>query len=290
MPVAIPLAIAGASVAGAAISSRASQRAGQQISNATDAATAEQRRQFDEMRRLAMPGYNRAEAAAGVYGQALGLGAMTGGQAYQPAGQQYGTAAGYQGASSGYQGSQTAYGRTSAMQTLEGADGPDGMSYQGMMTGGADPQVQPLNYTGQAGAGGVTGGGQLDIAQQVMNTPGYQAQLDQGIRSIDRAAPLTGGMYSGRRMKALNNYGQQTFGAYYDNWMNRVGGIAGQAPVIAQNIGQAGQNSANSIGQLMMTGARARADGINNSAQAWGSAFGDAAGAGGYFYGQGGRG
>lgn len=282
MPVAIPLAIAGASVAGAAISSRASQRAGQQISNATDAATAEQRRQFDEMRRLAMPGYNRAEAAAGIYGQALGLGSMTGGQAYQPAGQQYG------GQTQQGSGNYAGYGGGVYQQEVSRTD-PEfgGLEGSGLyMTGGGQPQTQPQANGAQGGM--MTGG--LNIAQQVMNTPGYQAQLDQGIKSIDRAAPLTGGIYSGRRMKALNNYGQQTFGAYYDNWMNRVGGIAGQAPVIAQNIGQAGQASANNIGNLMMTGARARADGINNSAQAWGSAFGDAAGAGGYFYGRGGRG
>lgn len=259
------------------------------MSNATDAATAEQRRQFDEMRRLSMPGYNRAEAAAGIYNQALGIGAMTGGS-YQPAGQQYGTqpqqGSGYSVPS--YDGRQDGtYARM--MQMVQ--DGQiQGDAQPGM--GAVQPGQPQINGgpPGGAQSGAMTGGGQLNIAQQVMNTPGYQAQLDQGIRSIDRAAPLTGGMYSGRRMKALNNYGQQTFGAYYDNWMNRVGGIAGQAPVIAQNIGQAGQQNANNVGNLMMTGARARADGINNSAQAWGSAFENIAGAGGYFYGQGGRG
>lgn len=112
------------------------------------------------------------------------------------------------------------------------------------------------------------------VASQVMNTPGYQAQLDQGIKTIDRAAPLSGGMYSGRRMKALDSFGQQTFGGYYNDWLNRVGGVAGQGAQTAQSIGQAGQQNATNVGNLMTTGANARANGALNSANAWTSAIG----------------
>ena len=131
-------------------------------------------------------------------------------------------------------------------------------------------QVQPAQSGSNQGA--------LDIGAQVRNTPGYQEQLRAGITAIDRAAPLTGGMYSGRRMKALEAHGQNTFGGYYNDWMNRVGGIAGQAPQIASNIGNAGMQNANNVGQLMMTGANARAQGQTNSANAWTGAIGTGVG------------
>lgn len=114
---------------------------------------------------------------------------------------------------------------------------------------------------------------QQQITDQVMQTPGYQTQLDQGLKSIDRAAPLTGGMYSGRRMKALNDYGQNTFGSYYQDWMNRVGGVAGQGQQVAQNVGQAGMQNAQNVGGLMVQGANARAQGSLNSAAAWTNAM-----------------
>lgn len=141
------------------------------------------------------------------------------------------------------------------------------------MTGsGAKPGVgTPVAGTTQYGA--ATQDPILNIADQVMQTPGYQTQLDQGLKSIDRAAPLTGGMYSGRRMKALNDYGQNTFGAYYDNWLNRVGGVAGQGQQVAQNVGQAGMQNAQNVGGLMVQGANAKAQGSLNSAAAWTNAM-----------------
>lgn len=262
MPVAVPLAIAGASVAGAAISSRASSSAARTVQQSTDRAADLQNQQFQQLLQLQMPAYNRANAAGDVYSRALGIG---GGGSTQPApsysvsGQQYGLPA-------AYQGSGTAYSRSREMQAGGDMQLSD-ESFGGLMTGNLNPQPQAN------GTGGAMTGGQLDIASQVMNTPGYQAQLDQGIKSIDRAAPLTGGMYSGRRMKALNDYGQNTFGSYYNDWMNRVGGLAGQSVQIGNNIGQAGMQNAANVGNLMMTGANARAQGSLNSAGAWNGAI-----------------
>jgi hypothetical protein len=147
----------------------------------------------------------------------------------------------------------------------EDVSGPQ-VFYGGAGVPGNDPQVQPGQAGGNQGA--------LDIGAQVRNTPGYQEQLRAGITAIDRAAPLVGGMYSGRRMKALEAQGQNTFGSFYNDWLNRVGGIAGQAPQIAGNIGQAGMQNASNVGNLMMTGANARAQGQTNSANAWTGAIG----------------
>jgi hypothetical protein len=297
MPVGATLAVAGAGLASGAMSSSAARSAARTQQQGTDAAVAEQRRQFDEMVRLSRPGLDRANSAAETYMRALGLGGPQQPQT-QPRQQNYqGQPGGINGG--GYSGSGPVggFGQGGASdmavqmapRLMTGGKGgepqlmPGGEDFSGpqVYTGGAvpgDPQVLP----GQPGQPGEAGGNQgaLDIAELVRNTPGYQAQLDQGIRSIDRAAPLVGGMYSGRRMKALEGHGQQTFGSYYDNWMNRVGGMAGQAPQIAQNVGQAGMQNANNIGGLMVQGANARAQGAVNSASAWGGALGDVVGAG----------
>lgn len=271
MPIGIGAAalIGGGLLGSAALSSNASKQAGKTVSGATDRAADLQNQQFQQLLRLQMPSYNRAEGAAGVYGQALGLpqmGATGYGGQPQPGGNVPGAQPGMMtgGGGAGWEarmarGGGLTSGMTGETQYLGGE--------VGIGQGGAPAPVQ-------VPAGGQPAQPQLSIADQVRNTPGYQAQLDQGIKAIDRAAPLVGGMYSGRRMKALEGHGQQTFGSYYNDWMNRVGGIAGQAPQIASNVGQAGMQNAQNMGNLWMTGANARAQGQQNSAAAWTGAVG----------------
>ncbi len=267
------LLIGGGLLGSAALSSNAANRAGQTVANATDQAAQLQNQQFQQLLQLQMPGYRRAEDAGSLYSQALGIPSrpMT-----QP--QTYGT--GQPGATVSYGGNgmvgQTGFGGG----MTSGRYDPEAGQYDQYATpttdqpqvngGGGDGYTSP---TGPAPAGGPMTGG-ADIGALVRATPGYQNQLDQGIKSIDRAAPLVGGMYSGRRMKALNDYGQQTFGSYYNDWMNRVGGVAGQSQQISSNIGQQGAQSAATQGGLMVQGANARAQGQMSSANAWSGAIG----------------
>lgn len=260
------LLVGGGLLGSAALSSNASKQAGKTVAGATDQAAKLQNDQFNKLLALQMPGYNRANAAGDLYSRALGIG----GTQQPPQQQSYAQPS----MTGGY--------------TVPSYDGRQGGTYARMIQMVQDGQLQgdPVGGMGTTQYGqaqavpetqGQTApmqGGQADIAAQVMGTPGYQTQLDQGLKSIDRAAPLVGGMYSGRRMKALNDYGQQTFGSYYNDWMNRVGGVAGQEQQITSAIGQAGQANANNVGQLMMTGANARAQGSLNSASAWSGAIG----------------
>jgi hypothetical protein len=287
MPIGIPAAalIGGGLVGSAALSSSASRSAGSTISQSTDRAADLQNQQFQQLLALQMPAYRRAEGASGTYMQALGLGGPQSQPRQAPGGFQGGgglmTGGGFQGVSGGpsqggFQGggaSDMAVQMSPGLMTGGGQSMPGGedvggpqIFYGGAGVPGNDPQVQPGQAGGNQGA--------LDIGAQVRNTPGYQEQLRAGITAIDRAAPLVGGMYSGRRMKALEAQGQNTFGSFYNDWLNRVGGIAGQAPQIAGNIGQAGMQNASNVGNLMMTGANARAQGQTNSANAWTGAIG----------------
>lgn len=279
MPVGAGVAIAGAGLASGAMGASASKKAGAQVAASTDRAAELQNQQFQQLLALQMPGYQRGEAAASLYARALGIpmpnapqpqagyptgGMMTGGYGYASGGAGYSGNPQMQLADGGTQD----YATSPTMRMMTG-------SYTSNPGGAPAPQQVPL---GPEVAGSQPGA--LSIADQVKATPGYQAQLDQGLKAIDRAAPLVGGMYSGRRMKALNDYGQNTFSGFYADWMNRVGGMAGQGAQAAQNIGQAGMNNAANVGNLMMTGARAQAQGTVNSANAWSGAIGDAVGAG----------
>lgn len=264
--------IGGGLLGSAVLGSNASKKAGQQVADGSAAAVAEQRRQFDQLIQLSRPGYDRANQAAGVYMQALGLGGSA-----QPAQQNYNVQPGQGVQSGGWQGGYGNGGMAEAQRVGDDlAVSPQMRLMSGSYTSGQSSVPPPQQV--QTGAPGLptTGGqqGALDVANLVKQTPGYQAQLDQGLKAIDRAAPLTGGMYSGRRLKALNDYGQNTFGSYYSDWMNRVGGMAGQAPQIAQNMGQAGMQNAAQVGGLMMTGANARANATINGANAWTGAIG----------------
>lgn len=253
------LAIGGGLAGSAAISANASSKAGKAVASAADAAAQLQNQQFEKQLALMMPGYNRAEQAAGVYGAALGLPSMTGGSKV------YGAAA----PAADYSGYMTA--NPDVMQAYQAGQFGD-LS----MTDAA--QQHFMQYGQSEGRAAPVATPAPTIGEQVMQTPGYQAQLDQGLKAIDRAAPLVGGMYSGRRMKALNDYGQNTFGSYYNDWLNRVGAVSGQSQPIASNIGQAGAAAATNAGGLMVQGANARANAALNSANAWTSAIGTGAG------------
>lgn len=264
------LLIGGGLLGSAALSSNAASSAGRTVANATDQAAQLQNQQFQQMLALQMPGYNRAEQAAGLYGAALGIPSMTGGS--YPTGQDGGTVS-YGGTGGMMTGGQDWNAYLNQNPDVLNAVSAGGFAGAGGMTGAAQRHYQEYGVKeGRAAPAVVTP--QQQISQQVMNTPGYQTQLDQGIKSIDRAAPLVGGMYSGRRMKALNDYGQNTFGSYYQNWLGQVGGVAGQAAPIAQNIGAQGQQNANNVGGLMVQGANARAQGQQSSANAWSGAIG----------------
>ena len=282
MPALPAIAMVGGSLIGGALSSNASNNATRAQTAASDAAVAEQRRQFDQMMRLLMPSYDRSNYAANIYMQALGIpmqgGASGGGQGGTPLPgnptPQYPNGQPPQTAGGGFLSDWTSVGNGGDLRYTPGAQGGgDAALFSPTMTG------QPLVNGGPNQTGGQTPTmTQQGIYDMVRQTPGYQAQLQQGMDAIDRAAPLRGGMYSGRRMQALNDYGQNTFGSYYNDWMNRVGGLAGQAPQIGGQIGQMGMNMAGNIGNLMINRGNAQAQGALNSASAWNGAIGQGLG------------
>lgn len=95
------------------------------------------------------------------------------------------------------------------------------------------------------------GGDAYDVTQ----LPGYQAALEQGLSSVNQGAAGTGMLMSGSRMKGLQSAGQQVFGNYYNNYMNRLQGMMNMGQSSVMGMGQLGQQAAG----LNMQGAQGTA-------------------------------
>lgn len=266
---------------------KAATQAGQLAADAADKGVAENARQFDITRSYYDPIYNDSRAAASLYNTALGIQpstttptpaapavaanpTMTGGgidyRAYVQGNPDLQAEFGR--VSQQFGGDPAAYGKFH----YETFGRNEGRTLPTMTGGQSTPTQAPA--PAQA-APSLTRDG---VISMVNNTPGYQAQLSEGLKAVDRAAPLRGGMYSGRRMKALDDYGQQTFGSYYQNWLDRVGGVAGTGTGAASGVSNAGQASTNSSNNLRMVGAGAQGNAKVNAANTWSGFLGDTAG------------
>lgn len=110
-------------------------------------------------------------------------------------------------------------------------------------------------------------------------SPGYQWQLEQGLRAVDASASARGILSSGATQKAAMRYAQglasQDFGAYY----NRLMGMTQLAQNSAAGVGASGVQTAGGVAQTQMAlgGAQASiygnaAQGIGNSLNTYGNA------------------
>jgi len=80
------------------------------------------------------------------------------------------------------------------------------------------------------------------IAENVSNQPGFQAQLQQGVDAIQKSAAAKGWTGSGAILKELSNLGQGQLNSYYNNMLNQLSTIAGS-----------GQSAANTVAGLQST-------------------------------------
>lgn len=100
-------------------------------------------------------------------------------------------------------------------------------------------------------------------------TPGYQFNLNQGQKALDRAASARGGYFSGQALTDATQYAQglaqQTYQDAYNNWLsdrNQRLGAAGQAAGITQGIGETRATNALNTGQTLAQSASALLGGL----------------------------
>jgi hypothetical protein len=125
---------------------------------------------------------------------------------------------------------------------------------------------------------GMTGPG------DVMNEPGYQFGLQQGIGAIEQGAAARGGLYSGAAGKELaqfgNDYATTKYGDAFNRqqsqvntrW-NRLAGLAGIGQTANQQVQTQGARYANAAGDAAMSNANAQGAAGMQQAGMWGNAI-----------------
>lgn len=133
------------------------------------------------------------------------------------------------------------------------------------------------------------------------NDPGYQFRLQQGQQALERSAAAKGNLLTGNTARDINSYGQDYASNEYNNVYNRALGqyqqnynifnqnqakqynalasLAGVGQTTAGQLGSAGQQAANNVGNILLTSGAQQGQQINNAAAARASGYVGAANA-----------
>jgi hypothetical protein len=120
---------------------------------------------------------------------------------------------------------------------------------------------------------------------QFQEDPGYAFRLSEGTKALERSAAARGGLLSGATLRGITRYGQDMGSQEYQNAFNRyqaernarlnpLQSLAGVGLTTAQTLGTSGQTMANNVGEMLTSGAAARASGYVGQANALTSALG----------------
>lgn len=116
---------------------------------------------------------------------------------------------------------------------------------------GAAANSRLSDLLGTSGNSGASGYGSLTTpfsASDLQNDPGYQFQLEEGNKALDRKSAASGNYFSGSALKAAEDYGQgladttlnQAYQRYLSGNQQQYSQLAGQAGVGANAATQAG--------------------------------------------------
>jgi hypothetical protein len=105
-------------------------------------------------------------------------------------------------------------------------------------------------------------------------SPGYEFRVQQGEKGVLNSLSSMGMKNSGKALKSLETFRQGIASDEYNNWLNRVAGIAGAGQSQSTSLGGMGQNAANAMGQNMQSAGAARASGYVGASNAWSQGIG----------------
>lgn len=107
----------------------------------------------------------------------------------------------------------------------------------------AGTQVQPYADAGTSAldqlkaALGLSGDSARDqFVNNFRTSPGYQFQMDQGVKALDSSAAAKGGLYSGAQGKALTTFGQGLADQDYSSFLDRLTGLVSGGQNAASNL------------------------------------------------------
>lgn len=152
-------------------------------------------------------------------------------------------------------GAKSAANKAAAAQTASAQAGIDEQRRQYDQT---RTDLQPWMQQGASAAGaqgdllGLNGpeAQQAAIAAQ-QNSPMYESLFRNGVNTTLANASATGGLRGGNTVSALYDKGKDTLAQVIDAQLSRLGGVSAQGQNAAAQVGTLGQNSANSISQLL---------------------------------------
>lgn len=264
MPV-VPFIPAIASVAGAAIGASATNKAAKQgaaaSQQATNATIAEQRRQFDIGQQNQQPWLTTGTGALNQLASLYGL----------PTSQ----------AGGGSSGQFNAQGYLAANPDVAAAVGAGGF--------GGDPYAHWQEYGQSEGrTGGFAAPAQAGDAAPTgmaafVASPDYQFRQNEQMRALTARNAALGIQDSGAAQRSALQLSGNLASGELNNYANRLSSLAGVGQTAAQNTAAAGQNFANSMGQVLGNNAQNLASSYatqgQNNANLW-SGIGGAVGAG----------
>lgn len=147
--------------------------------------------------------------------------------------------------------------------------------YKAMYEQGRD-DLAPYRGVGPNALGAL----QNQIGTDYTKSPGYQFRLNEGLNAAQQSAAARGSLNSGATLRGLTEYGQNFATNDYNNWLQRLSGLAtigqnsaaGSAAAGQNFAGQAGQtltNQGNSLAQLFSAGGANAASGAVAQGNAW---------------------
>ena len=241
---------AGASVIGSKNQSKAAKQAANASQNAADAATAEQRRQFDIANANQQPWLTTGTSALNQLASLYGL--------------------------------QTAPNATTFNESSYLAANPDvAAAIQNGQFGGS-----ALNHYNQYGKNEARQGGVTQTGGTTSGTgmagfvasPDYQFRLNESQRALTARNAALGIQDSGAAQKAAIQYAGNLASGEFNNYANRLSALAGVGQTAAQNTAQLGQNYAGAVGNIGMNNAQNLGSSYQqqgaNSANMWGNLAG----------------
>ena len=126
---------------------------------------------------------------------------------------------------------------------------------------------------------GLSGGDlQSQLIEGLRGSPAFTSRYDTGVDTILQNAAATGGLRGGNTQSSLANFGSSLLADVIQQQLGNLGGLVNIGSGTAQNLGALGQDSANSISQLLTAQGNARAGGILGQAGALGRTLNDLGG------------
>lgn len=110
-------------------------------------------------------------------------------------------------------------------------------------------------------------------------TPWQNYLMDSGRQAIDASASVRGSLNSGATLKRLSDYGQTTGNSFYENYLQRLSGMAAIGQGAAANTANAGANYGQMASNAISAGGNAQAAGYIGVGNAINQGIGNVLGA-----------